>query len=144
MSKAIYNIYLNSEVNCLKITNSAGKNTEFVFEIPALMINGNSKLTTFAMCHQGTGHGDNIITFKIKDILINNNSYFCNDGSYPTIMTATFNSVNNVNLGNELLLLKQALNRVTIIATDDLTNTSAGINTALKFIIGLKIEDAQQ
>ena len=96
------------------------------------------------MCHQGTGHGDNIITFKIKDILINNNSYFCNDGSYPTIMTTTFNSANNVNLGNELLLLKQALNRVTIIATDDLTNTSAGINTALKFIIGLKIEDAQQ
>jgi hypothetical protein len=144
MNNQIYNIYLNTEVNCLKITNSAGKNTEFVFEIPALMVNANSKLTTFAISHQGTGHGDNIITFKIKDILINNNSYYCNDGSYPTIMTTTFNSVNNVNLGNELLLLKQAINRITIIATDDLTNTTAGINTALKFIIGLKIEDAQQ
>lgn len=143
MSKQTYNIYLNTEVNCLKITNSSGKNSEFVFELPALLINANSKLTTFAFCHQGSGHGDNIITFKIKDVLINNNSYYCNDGSYPSILTCTFNSVNNVNLGNELLLLKQALNRITIIVSDDLTNNNAGINTALKFIIGLKIEDAE-
>jgi hypothetical protein len=96
-----------------------------------------------SLAHQGTGHGDNIITFKIKDIQINNNSYFCNDGSYPTIMTATFNSVNNFYIGNEPLLLKQAINRITIITSDDLTNITSGINTGLKFIIGLKIEDAE-
>jgi len=58
-------------------------------------------------------------------------------------MTATFNSVNNYYLGNELLLLKQAINRITIITSDDLTNITSGINTGLKFIIGLKIEDAE-
>ena len=137
-----YNIYLNSEVNCLKVVNGS-KNNEFIFEIPALLVNDKSKLTVISLAHQGTGHGDNIITFKIKDLLINNNSYFCNDGSYPTIMTATFNSNNNFYTGNELLLLKQAVNRITLIVSDDLTNTTSGINTALKFIIGLKIEDAQ-
>jgi len=122
---------------------NGSKNSEFVFEIPALLVNDRSKLSVMSLAHQGTGHGDNIITFKIKDIQINNNSYFCNDGSYPTIMTATFNSVNNYYLGNELLLLKQAINRITIITSDDLTNITSGINTGLKFIIGLKIEDAE-
>ena len=142
MNKNTYNIYLNSEVNCLKLVNGS-KNSEFVFEIPALLVNDRSKLSVMSLAHQGTGHGDNIITFKIKDIQINNNSYFCNDGSYPTIMTATFNSVNNYYLGNELLLLKQAINRITIITSDDLTNITSGINTGLKFIIGLKIEDSE-
>lgn len=137
-----YNIYLNSEVNCLKVVNGS-KNNEFIFEIPALLVNDKSKLSVMSLAHQGTGHGDNIITFKIKDLLINNNSYFCNDGSYPTIMTATFNSNNNFYIGNKLLLLKQVVNRITLIVSDDLTNTTSGINTALKFIIGLKIEDAQ-
>jgi len=142
MNKNSYNIYLNSEVNCLKVLNGS-KNSEFVFEIPALLVNDRSKLSVMSLAHQGTGHGDNIITFKIKDIQINNNSYYCNDGSYPTIMTATFNSNNSYYLGNEFLLLKQAINRITLIVTDDITNTTSGINTALKFIIGLKIEDAE-
>jgi hypothetical protein len=142
MNKNTYNIYLNSEVNCLKLVNGS-KNSEFVFEIPALLVNDRSKLSVMSLAHQGTGHGDNIITFKIKDIQINNSSYFCNDGSYPTIMTATFNNNNNYYLGNELILLKQAINRITIITSDDLTNITSGINTGLKFIIGLKIEDAE-
>ena len=137
MNKNTYNIYLNSEVNCLKLVNGS-KNSEFVFEIPALLVNDRSKLSVMSLAHQGTGHRDNIITFKIKDIQNNNNSYFCNDGSYPTIMTATFNNNNNYYLGNELILLKQAINRITIITSDDLTNTTSGINTGLKFIIGLK------
>ncbi len=58
-------------------------------------------------------------------------------------MTATFNSVNTYYLGNEFLLLKQAINRITLIVSDDMTNTTSGINTSLKFIIGLKIEDAE-
>jgi hypothetical protein len=57
-------------------------------------------------------------------------------------MTASFNSSNNYYIGNELLLLKQAINRITLLVSDDMTNTTSGINTALKFIIGLKIEDA--
>jgi hypothetical protein len=142
MNKNTYNIYLNSEVNCLKLVNGS-KNSEFVFEIPALLVNDRSKLSVMSLAHQGTGQGDNIITFKIKDIQINNNSYFCNDGSYPTIMTASFNTANNYYLGNELILLKQAINRITIITSDDLTNITSGINTGLKFIIGLKIEDAE-
>ena len=142
MNRNSFNIYLNSEVNCNKLLNSS-KNSEFIFEIPALLINYRSKLSVMSLVHQGTGHGDNIITFKIKDIQINNNSYYCNDGSYPTIMTATFNSVNSYYLGNELLLLKQAINRITIITSDDLTDITSGINTGLKFIIGLKIEDAE-
>ena len=71
MNKNTYNIYLNNEVNCLYLVNGS-KNSEFVFEIPALLVNDRSTLSVMSLAH----HGDNIITFKIKDIQINNKSYF--------------------------------------------------------------------
>ena len=62
MNRNSYNIYLNSEVNCNKVLNGSN-NSEFIFEIPALLINDRSKLSVMSLAHQGTGHCDKIITF---------------------------------------------------------------------------------
>jgi hypothetical protein len=46
-------------------------------------------------------------------------------------------------MGNEFLLLKQAINWITLIVSDDMNNTTSGINTAFKLIVSLNIEDAE-
>lgn len=133
-------IYLNTGINCNKITNGAGtKNLIYSFDIPATEIKNNSKLRVVSVIH--SSGGTNIIAiFKIKDIQFNNNYYWGNDGYYPTILTFDTNKPSYYN-GSELLLGKQSINIISIVATDSLSDVNSGIDTSFNFCITLEIEE---
>lgn len=136
-----YTIYLNTEINCVKITDGT-KNQGFVWDVSNIDVKNGMRLRVFNVAHAGTGHGDNIITFKINDLSYNSCFYYGNDASPPTIFQGTFGTANcYYQPWGELVLNNQTINTITIRVSDDLTNINSGVNTALKFIIGLVIED---
>jgi hypothetical protein len=139
----IKTIYLNTAINCNKITTSGGKNLIYSFDIPPTNINKNSKLKVMSLIHNhsaGTGSKLNII-LKIKDIQYNNETYFGNDGFFPTIVTMDTDKPSYYN-GVELILNKQNINFINLIGTDNIADINSGIDASINFCIILQIEDA--
>lgn len=139
-----YTLYLNSEVNTTKYA-IGSKNLSYTFDVPSIIIKNKAKLKVFLLTHTGTTNGS-IITFKLKDVNFNGACYYSNDISYPTIFCGQLNGENNyytggANGGGYLELTTQAINTITILTTDSLTNINSGISNGLKFIIGIVIED---
>lgn len=142
--KSTYTLYLNSEVNCNKYA-VGSKNLQFNWDISPIIINENAKLKVFLLQYQGVGSNNNVITFKLRDVLYNNSVYYSSDGSYPTIFAGLMNQTTQTNVyftgGGTLDLIPQAINTITIITTDSLTDITSGIDNTLKFVIGITIED---
>lgn len=139
MKKDITTIFLNS-ANADKITDGT-RNYSFRFDTPPIIIKNKANLKVANICHSGTGHGDNIILFKIEGVITDNNKYIANDGGTPTIIATTFNTTRNLYEENDIPLIKQTINSIKLIVSDSLTNQSAGILTGLNFCISLKIEE---
>lgn len=139
MKKDITNIFINSS-SADKITDGT-RNYSFRFDTPPIVIKNKANLKVANICHSGTGHGDNIILFKIEGIMTDNNKYLANDGGIPTLIATTFNTTRNLYEENDIPLIKQTINSIKLIVSDSLTNQSAGILNTLNFCISLKIEE---
>lgn len=139
MKKDITNIFINSTL-AEKITDGT-RNYSFKFDTPPIIIKNKANLKVANICHSGTGHGDNIIIFKLEGIMTDNNKYISNDGGISTIIATTFNNTRNLYEENDIPLIKQTINSIKLIVSDSLTNPYAGILTGLNFCISLKIEE---
>lgn len=139
MKKEITNIFINS-AKAEKITDGT-RNYSFTFETQPIMITNKAVLKVANICHSGTGHGDNIITFKIDGVMVDFNRYIANDGGIPTIIATTFNNTRNYTEENDIPLVRQTINSIRLIVSDSLTNQNAGVLTGLNFCISLKIEE---
>jgi hypothetical protein len=145
ISKPLENIilYLNSETNCVKNT-SGSRNYEFTWQISPIILSEYSICKVISVAHDAvthsTDHADNIITFRLKDIIYNPENYRSTDNSgYPIIHSMPFDSESqyyNADLGG-LYLVPQTINRISIIPTDSTTNANNGVNSNIQFIIGL-------
>ena len=139
-----YTLFLNSEVGCTK-TAIGSKNISFLWDISPILITELAKLKVFLIQYQGAGSKDSIVSFKIRDVLYNAGNYYSSDGSYPNIFAGQLNQTAQTNVyytgGNSLELIPQAINTITILATDSLTNINSGVDDTLKFMIGITIDD---
>ena len=146
VSKPIENIvlYLNTETNCVK-TAVAGKNTEFTWQISPIVLSEYSIIKLCSLAHTNTAnHGDNIMTFRLKDIIYNPELYRSTDNcGYPIIWSMPFiteSAFFDCNLGG-LYLTPQTINRISIIVSDDVVDANAGLNSDIKLVIGLCIQE---
>ena len=116
-----------------------------MWDISPILITELAKLRVFLIQYQGAGSKDNIVSFKIRDVLYNAGNYYSSDGSYPTIFAGQLNQTAQTNVyytgGNSLELIPQAINTITILATDSLTKINSGVDDTLKFMIGITIDD---
>jgi len=146
ISKAIENVvlYLNTEVNCTKrVINS--KNVEFSFNLSPIVLNEYCVMKLISIAHDsnshGTNHGDNIIQFRLGNtIQYNPDLYRSNDNSAPILFA--MNWVDNEpaywdgQLGG-IHINPQTINNITLICSDSMTNSFAGIDASLQFMIGI-------
>lgn len=150
VSKPLENVvlYLNTETNCVKTQNSAGtKNVEYTWTISPLVLNEYSILKVFSVAHDATthntDHADNIITFRLKDVIYNPELYRSTDSSgYPIIFSMPFDTESqyfNADLGG-LYLIPQTLNRISIVASDSTTVGNNGVSTNIQFVLGICIQ----
>ena len=128
-----YTLYLNSEMGCTK--NAIGtKNISFTWDINPILITELAKLRVFLIQYQGTGSNtkDNIVSFKIQDVLYNAGQYYSSDGSYPNIFADVLDQTAQTNVYftgmGSLELIPQAINTITILATDSLSNINSGLD----------------
>lgn len=144
ISKPLENIvlYLNSETNCDKQTRN-DRNYEYTWSISPIILSEYSVCKVVSVAHDASAdsdHADNIITFRVKDIIHNPENYRSTDNSgYPIIFSMPFMTESqyyNADLGG-LYLVPQTVNRITIIPTDSTTNAYNGVNANLQFVIGL-------
>ncbi len=142
MIKDITNIFINSKIAIRDetVVASGGKLYSIYIETPAIVIKNKANLKVANICHSGTGHGDNIITFKLDGIMTDNNKYISNDGGIPTIIATTFNNTRNLYEENDIPLVRQTINSIRLVVSDDLSNPFAGIADTMNFCISLKIE----
>ena len=105
-----YTLFLNSEVGCTK-TAIGSKNISFLWDIPPILITELAKLKVFLIQYQGAGSKDNIVSFKLQDVLYNAGQYYSSDGSYPNIFAGQLNQTAQTNVyytgGNSLELIPQ-------------------------------------
>lgn len=135
-------LYLNTETNCTKTTIS-GKNYEFSWNISPILLNEYSVCKPFSIAHDATAitdHSDNILTFRLKDIIINPELYRSTDNSgYPIIHAMPFDTESQYydsSLGG-LYLVPQTINRISLIVSDSTTNAQNGVSSSIQFVIGL-------
>jgi hypothetical protein len=154
MVKDITNIYINSRIALYNKsgqfsgvdwgtsppTITTGRIFSIYIETPPIVIKNKANLKVANICHSGSGHGDNIITFKLDGIMSDNNKYISNDGGIPTIIATTFNNTRNLYEENDIPLLRQTINTIKLIVSDDLNDPNAGIPNTMNFCISLKIE----
>jgi hypothetical protein len=155
MIKDITNIFINSRISLLNKsgefsgvdyqtsppTITAGKIFSIYIETPPIIIKNRANLKVANICHSGTGHEDKIITFKLDGIMTDNNKYISNDGGIPTIIATTFNNTRNLYEENDIPLVRQTINSIRLVVSDDLSNPFAGIDNTINFCISLKIEE---
>lgn len=143
MIKEITTLFINSAVAVNNGTANTGNGRIYSidFDVSPIIIKNRANLKVANICHQGTGHGDNIINFKIGGIMIDTSKYLSNDGGIPTILSTTFNNTRNLYEENDIPLIRQTINQIKLIVSDDVTNPYAGIPDTLKFCISLKIEE---
>ena len=146
VSKPIENIvlYLNTETNCVKTT-VAGKNTEFTWQISPIVLSEYSIIKLCSLAHvNSVVHGDNIMTYRLKDVIYNPELYRSTDNcGYPIIWSMPFHSESaffDCDLGG-LYLVPQTINRISIVVSDDTVNANAGIIPEIKLNIGLCIQE---
>lgn len=143
MVKEITNIFINSKL----AVNNGNANTgnsriySIYMDVPPIIIRKKANLKVANICHSGTGHADKIIIFKLDGIMTDNNKYISNDGGIPTIIATTFNNTRNLYEENDIPLIRQTINGIRLVITDDLTNVNAGIVDTINFCISLKIEE---
>jgi hypothetical protein len=144
VSKPLENIilYLNTATNCV-INNSGGKNYEFSWHISPIILNEYSVVKVFSIAHDAVNasdHGDNIITIRLKDIMINPELYRSTDNSgYPILHSMPFETESQYydpSIGG-LYLTPQTINRLSLVISDSTTNANAGVSENIKFVIGL-------
>jgi len=142
MVKEITNIFINSKIATINSEATTGNSRIYSINInvPPIIIKKKANLKVANICHSGTGHGDNIITFKLDGIMTDNNKYISNDGGIPTIIATTFNNTRNLYEENDIPLLRQTINTIKLIVSDDLNDPNAGIPNTMNFCISLKIE----
>jgi len=154
MVKDITNIFINSRIALYNKsgnfsgvdwgtsppTITTGRIYSIYIDVPPIIIKNRANLKIANICHSGSGHGDNIITFKLDGIMTDNNKYISNDGGIPTIIATTFNNTRNLYEENDIPLLRQTINTIRLIVSDDLNNPNAGIDNNMNFCISLKIE----
>ena len=143
MVKEITNIYINSKiaVDSGNAITGGSRIYAIYMDVPPIIIKNKANLKVANICHSGTGHGDNIIIFKLDGIMTDNNKYLSNDGGYPTIIATTFNNTRNLYEENDIPLIRQTINTIRLIISDSLTNINAGVANTLNFCISLKIEE---
>jgi hypothetical protein len=139
-------IYLNSEVNCTKITNGATKNIEFIWNIPSITIDEFAKLRVFNFQHKANSvadHDDRVLSFRLKNVLYNQSTYFNSDNtSYPLLFAGTFlneSSYWNADLSG-ITIIPQTINTISIVVSDSMTDANNGIPVGFSFIIGMNIQ----
>jgi len=152
ISKPIENtiLYLNTSTNCIKV-NDVTKNYEYTWAISPIILNEYSICKVFSIAHdasqtaggapdESVKHGENIITLRLKDVMINPELYRSTDNSgYPILHAMPFDSESQYydpSLGG-LFLTPQTINRITIIPSDDASKPYNGVNKDITFIIGL-------
>jgi len=137
-------LYLNSETNCTK-TSDTTRNYEFSWNnIMPISLQEYSICKIVSIAHDAnvhsTDHGDNIITFRLKDVIYNTELYRSTDNSgYPILHAMPFDTetpYNDLSLGG-LYLTPQTINRISIVVSDSMTNANNGISANVKFLIGL-------
>ena len=78
-------------------------------------------------------------------MLYNAGNYYSSDGSYPNIFSGVLNQTSQTNVYytgmGSLELISQAINTLTILITDSLTNINSGVDDTYKFMIGITIDD---
>lgn len=143
MVKEITNIFINSGVAVSNgdAVNTGGRIYSITYNTQPIIIKNKANLKVANICHSGTGHGDNIILFKLEGVMTDNNRYLGNDGGIPTILATTFNNTRNLYEENDIPLIKQTINSIKLIISDSLTNPYAGIANTMNFCISLKIEE---
>lgn len=143
INKEITNIFINSKiaVNNQNVITDGTRIYSIYMDVPPIIIRNRANLKVANICHSGTGHGDNIIIFKLDGIMTDNNKYISNDGGIPTIIATTFNNTRNLYEENDIPLIRQTINTIRLIISDDLTNANAGIVNTINFCISLKIEE---
>lgn len=138
-------IYLNTKANCSKtVSTDTTKNLEFTWRIPSVKIDDLAHLSVLNFQHEGTGDGNHILTFLIKDIQYNTRNYYSTNNISSSILisaslqsTATYWSGDNFGI----TLTPQMINTITIIASDTLNDPFSGVATTLKFVFCLSIEE---
>lgn len=144
ISKPIENtiLYLNTETNCIKNT-SGSRNYEYTWAISPIILNEYSICKVFSIAHDASvvgDHADNIITFRLKDVMINPELYRSTDNSgYPIIHAMPWDTESQYydpSLGG-LFLVPQTINRISIVVSDSVSNANNGINSSITFVIGL-------
>ena len=140
-------LYLNSEVNCTKITNGATNNVEFIWNIPSITIDEFAKLRVFNFQHKAnsdTDHADRVLTFRLKNVLYNQSTYFNSDNtSYPLLFAGTFTTSETTYWNADLsgiTIIPQTINTISIIASDILSSANNGIPVGISFMMGINIQ----
>lgn len=136
-------IYLNTNYNCT-ITSSGGKNIDFSWILPDIVINDLgylSVLTINPINHSTTAQ----YTFRLKNVDVDSKDIFCSDYGPPILNVSTFGTtVSSGLLGVTeygLTLPSQTLRNITINVSDSISNMNSGIGNTVQFIIGLKIKE---
>ena len=146
ISKPIENIvlYLNTEVNCTKkVINS--KNVEFQFNnMSPIVLNEYCVMKLVSISHYApnhANHGDNILQFRLgNNVNYNPDLYRSNDNGLPILWASTWTTNEPSFWYSELggiHLPPQTINNITLVVSDSMTNTYAGVDTSLQFIIGV-------
>ena len=142
MKKEITNIFINSA-----ITEKVEANNiyySFRFDTPPIVIKNKANLKVVNLSHYHTTEPTNqrlIYIFKIEGIMTDNNKYLANDGGLPTLIATNFQSTRNYTEENDIPLIKQSINSIKIIVSNDLNNPYAGVPNTFNFCISLKIEE---
>ena len=138
-------IYLNTEANCTKLVSAdTTKNLEFTWTLPSIRIDDLAHLSVVNFQHEGTGDGNHVLTFRIKDIQFNSRNYYStNNISSPILISASLTSTATYWSGDNfgITLTPQIINSITIISSDTLSNPFAGVATTLQFVFCLSIEE---
>jgi len=83
----------------------------------------------------------NKANLKIDGIMSDNNKYLANDGGMPTLIATNFNNTRNYTEENDIPLIKQTINSIKLIVSNDLNNPFAGVPNTFNFCMSLKIEE---
>lgn len=142
MKKEITNIFINSAVSDKFEANSTYYS--FRFDTPPIIIKNKANLKVANLSHYHTTEPANqrfIYIFKIDGIMTDNNKYLANDGGLPTLIATNFQSTRNYTEENDIPLIKQTINSIKIIVSNDLNNPYAGVPNTFNFCMSLKIEE---
>lgn len=148
-----YVVYLNTEQNCVKRYNSGNTKTiEYTWDISPIVLSEYAVVKLISIAHDvasgGTGHGDNPLVFHIKDLQFNPELYRSSeDCPYPIIFGCAWRNNETSYWNGEnggVFVIPQTIRRISMIVSDDLLNSYAGISKDLQFIIGLSVQQYER